>query len=188
MAVRPTMQYIINYVRELIGDPSSGGSFTDQQIQDRLDLGRLDIYSREIRAADEVSPDGTILWKHFEAPLPFWEEGATLQEIDGTPVAGATANYLLGHWDFASTRDSDILLVTGKVYNVYSVASSLLTLMVNDLRSNFNFTADGLTVQRISRISDLRAQATSMASQAWGWGWGSDRPTQIKLVRRDVRS
>lgn len=188
MAVRPTMQYLVDYVRDLIGDPSSGGVFSDQQIQDRLDLNRLDVYNKTICAADTLTSTGSYAWHDFFAPVGFWETDALLQRIDGPTLTADVSNYLLGNWHFNTALNVDEIVVTGRAYNVYSTCAKLCVSMQNELRTSFNsFTADGLTVQRVGRIADLRSLADDFSAMAWGWGWDDEITAQIRLVRRDIR-
>lgn len=183
MAVRPTMAYIITFVRELINDTSGTPKFTDQQIQDRLDLKRLDLYADPLKAADTLDTDGTIDWKDFYARLPFWETDFTIQKLGGTVVAPTTSEPLIGKFSYAVAQ-TEPLVITGRVYNVYGVASTLMTVWIAELRSQIqSWTADGTTVQRIGQIKNMQELAAQYASMAWGWG----NSTQVKLVRKDLR-
>ena len=185
MAVRSSMAYIITFVRELIEDPAGASQkFTDQQIQDRLDLNRLDLYQSDLREVDNLMTDGTIEWHDFFASYPFWETDYQIQKVNGVNVTANTAEPLIGKFHF-TTHQSTPLIITGKVYNVYGVASTLLTMWIAEVRSQIQmWTADGTTVQRIGQISSMQGLAAKYASMAWGWG----NTTQIKLVRRDLRN
>jgi len=66
VAVRPTMGYIIQFVRELLNDTNPATyKFSDQQIQDRLDRARLDLYRSPLKAADQMNSAGSIEWHDF---------------------------------------------------------------------------------------------------------------------------
>ncbi len=183
MAVRPTMSYLITFVRELINDPAGASQqYTDQQIQDRLDLNRLDLYASELKPADTLATDGTIDWLDWYARLPFWETDYQIQEIDGTNLTANVAEPLIGKFHFNTSQDSP-LVITGKVYNVYGVAATLMTMWIAEVRAQVqSWTADGTTVQRIGQISAMQNLAAKYFQMAWGWG-GS---TQVKLVRKDL--
>jgi hypothetical protein len=175
------MQYIIEFVREQIHDTDSE-QYTDQQIQDRLDMARLDLYSHKLCAADTLSSTGTYEWKDFYSKHGFWEEGTVLQAPDGTVLTPTTSEYLIGRWTFATHQNQLPMGATGRVYNVYGVCAKLLFQWENTLRNQFNFTADGLTVQRIAQVKDLHALGLTFQAMSWG-----SPGTQIKLVRRDIR-
>lgn len=185
MPVRSSMAYIITFVRELINDPAGASQkFTDQQIQDRLDLNRLDLYGDVLKSADTLDTDGTIDWKDFFARLPFWETDFFIQKISGVANAPTSSEPLIGKFTYA-TNQTEPLIITGKVYNVYGVASTLMTMWIAEIRGQIQmWSADGTTVQRIGQIKDMQNLAAKYAAMSWGWG----NSTQVKLVRKDLRN
>ena len=184
MAVRESMEYIIEFVRELINDPSGPNEqFSDQTIQDRLDMGRLDIYQECLRSADTRTSQGSIEWHDFFSRYGFWEEDYLIQIINGQHNPPDSAELLVGKFIYED-HQSQPLMITGRVYNVYGVSASLLTSWVATLRGQItSWTADGTTVQRIGQIRDMRNLSMDYANRAWGWG----NSTQVKLRRRDLR-
>lgn len=185
MPVRSSMGYLITFVRELINDPAGASQkFTDQQIQDRLDLNRLDLYADPLKSADTLDTDGTIDWKDFFARLPFWETDFTIQKIDGTTSTPNTSEPLIGKFSYTTTQ-TEPKVITGKVYNVYGVAATLLTMWIAEIRSQIQmWSADGTTIQRIGQVRDMQNLANTYSKMAWGWG----NSTQVKLVRKDLRN
>lgn len=181
MAVRASMEYIIAYVRDLIRDPAAE-KFTDQQIQDELDLYRLDLYAEDLKRGRSLVPGNKVEYHDFHSRFGFWEEDAFLQQAAGELVTPDDSNYLLGRWHFDVHQDKQ-LVATGKVYNLYAVASNLCTMMISDLRDQFNWTADGTTIQHISQARDLQNLARRYSEKAWGWG----NTGQITLKRKDIR-
>lgn len=188
MPVRSSMAYIITYVRELINDPAGASQkFTDQQIQDRLDTQRLDLYQDCLESADTLTPTGTIEWHDFFSDMGFWETDYVIQRTNGVnPGAPTTAEPLIGKWNWAANQVQP-LVITGRVYNVYGVASALLNTMIADERRQItSWTADGTTIQRLGQIRNLQNLSQEYAKRAWGWGRG--KYSQVKLVRKDLRN
>lgn len=185
MAVRPSMSYIITFVRDLVNDnPGASQQFTDQQIQDRLDLNRLDLYNSDLKSQDTITTDGTVEWHDFFARLPMWETDYVIQQIDGDLATPDVAEPLIGKFHYTAHQDEP-LMITGKVYNVYGVAATLMTMWIAEIRSQvMSWTADGTTVTRIGQIGAMQRLADKYFQMAWGWG-GS---TQVKLVRKDLRN
>ncbi len=185
MAVRPSMSYLITFVRDLINDTAGASQqFTDQQIQDRLDLNRLDVYIEDLREVDTLTSSGTIEWHDFFSRLPFWETDYLIQQLDGDTSTPNTAEPLIGKFHY-NTHQAEPLVITGKVYNVYGVAATMMTMWVAEIRSQVtSWTADGTTVQRTGQIRTMQDLASKYYAMAWGWG-GS---TQVKLVRKDLRN
>lgn len=184
MAVRPTMDYLIQYVRDLIDDQEDADPyFTDQHIQDRLDLNRRDLYMHELTPADTLVAGGKIEYHSFHSRWPFWETDVVLQNPQGTALTPTTSDTLTGHWYFSTAQTTLPVYLTGKRYDVYGACASLLTNLISRLRHEFNFTADGMTIQRIQQVRDLRDQAAEFKRMSWGSG----NATTIKLTRKDVR-
>jgi len=179
------MEYIITYVRELIHDPAGASQqFTDQQIQDRLDLMRLDLYRHPMCREDTTTSTGSIEWHDFKTGYQFWETDYVIQKINGPVAPPDEANPLLGRFHYDANQ-VQALIISGKVYNVYGVASGLVTTITGTLRNSVtSWTADGTTVQRLNQLKTLEDLAKSYAGMAWGWGNSS----QVKLVRKDLRN
>lgn len=184
MAVRADMEYIIAFVRELINDPSDGTpQFTDQFIQDRLDMHRLDIYQECLQPADTRTSTGDIEWHDWFSRYGFWEEDYLVQKASGPTATPDSVELIVGKFHYNAHQD-EVLIITGKVYNVYGVAAKMLTTWISILRGQIqSWTADGTTVQRIGQIRDMRNLSMDYSAMAWGWG----NTTQIKLRRKDLR-
>lgn len=185
MAVRPSMEYIITFVRELIQDPDDGTpQYTDQQIQDRLDLNRMDLYNDCLKPRDTRTTAGAIEWHDFFARLGFWETDFQIQEVNGTNKTADVAEPLIGKFHFNDHQPTP-LMISGKVYNVYAVAATLMTMWISSLKQQItSWTADGTTITRIGQIRTMSGLADDYRSMAWGWG----DYNQIKLVRKDLRN
>lgn len=186
MPVRSSMQYIITFVRELISDPAGASQqYTDQQIQDRLDLNRLDLYQSPLKEQETLQDDGTYEWHDFFARLPFWETDFVIKQPDGDTLTPDTSEPLIGKFHFTAHQEEVPLSITGKVYNVYGVAGTLVTMMIADIRNQVtSWTADGTTIQRLNQLKNLEDLSKIYAQKAWGWG----NYNQIKLVRKDLRN
>ncbi len=184
---RSTMADIIAFVRELINDPAGvDQQYTDDQIQMRLDLGRLDMYQLPLIPRDSLSVTGEIEYLDFYSGFKFWEDDYVLQKYSGPLGTPDVAEPLLGHWHW-NTSQEDSYIITGKIYNVYGAASTLLTNWIATIRSEIlSWTADGTTIQRSRQLSSMTALAAQYADMAFGWGGG--RANQIKLVRKDLRN
>lgn len=186
MAIRSGMQYLIDFTRELIHDVDVNGNeefFTDQQIQDRLDLHRLDAYILKLDSADTLSATGNIEWHDFFAPYPFWEEGAVVQQLGGSMRVADEIDYRVGKWTY-TVAETQPLYVTGRCYNPYTAGAKLAFQQEQELRNAFNFTADGMTVQRISQVKEAHQLATTLLQMGWG---GVGPGTQMRFERRDQR-
>lgn len=186
MAVREDMGYLIQYVRTLVDDHDEdpgGPYFTDQDIQDRLDLTRKSFYTHRLDAKETLVSGGTFEYHDYHAARPFWESDAVLQKGNGTTLTPDTSDWLTGHWHFNADQATDSVYITGKAYDVYGACAGLLSNLISRLRKEFNFTADGMTIQRITQVEDLNRQADMYRRMSWGLSNGS----QLKLYRSDIQ-
>lgn len=184
MAVRTSMEYIIEFVRTLIHDTDNTNyQFTDQEIQDRLDMHRLDLYQDCLRPADTLSATGYIEWYDFFSRYGFWEEDYLVQTSSGPEAVPDSVELLVGKFHYNDPR-TDVLVITGKVYNVYGVAAKLLATWIASVKGQIqSWTADGTTIQRINQVNAMNSLVETYLAMAWGWG----NSTQVKLRRRDLR-
>lgn len=185
MAVRITMDHLIKYVRTLIDDheeDTDGAYFTDQDIQDRLDLNRRNLYREPLIGSETLAAGGTTEYHDYHSTWPFWESSTILQDAQGTPLTPDESDFLTGYWHFDTDTELYCLYLTGRRYDVYGTCAGLLINLVSRLRKEFNFTADGLTIQRITQVRDLQEQAEMYRRMSWASG----NATQVKLVRKDI--
>jgi hypothetical protein len=178
MAVRATMATLIAHARELINDSGATPTLTDQQVQDKLDLNRRDVYNMELRFPDIIDTEGNVVWKDFYSRYPFWEDGYTLQGPNWNEVTPTTAEPLIGRWTFAESQLTPVY-ITGRVYDMYGACAQLLTLVEGQLRCTMNFSADGLSVQRLDQLANIRELRASYRKQAWF--------RTVRMVRGDMR-
>jgi len=178
MAARSTMATLIAYARTLINDVAAPQTLTDDQIQTRLDLNRFDVYTKELRFPDIIDTTGTVVWTDFFADRPFWEDGYLLQGPNWGIVVPSTSDPMVGKWTFATTQQTPIY-ISGKVYDMYGACAQLLTVIEGTLRATMNFSADGLSVQRLDQLANIRELRSQYAKQGW--------IRNVKLVRRDMR-
>jgi hypothetical protein len=62
---------------------------------------------------------------------------------------------------------------------MYTAAAKCLTMLESSLRDTMNFSADGLSVQRLDRLTNIRALRREYAAQGWF--------RTVKMVRGDMR-
>lgn len=179
MAVRSTMTTLIAFVRGLTNDATVPYTLTDQQLQDYLDLNRLDVYNMELQFPDMISVGGVVEWHDFYSQgYNYWEDGYLIQGPDWQVRTPNTSEPLIGRWTFIASQDTP-LYITGRSYDVYAAAVNALKQMESTLQCGIDFTADGLTVSRLQRIQNIRELRKTYTAQM--------RPRIVKMVRSDMR-
>ena len=100
---RAAMASIITLVRGLINDPAGASQqFTDDAIEDRLDLTRTYRLKEELTALAE--PAGTQL--KFQSAYRYWESDLSLTNPAGTVLSPTSSDPISGYFVFGSTQSA----------------------------------------------------------------------------------
>jgi len=197
MAVRATMNDLINLVRTMISDPAGASQqFTDQMIQDRLDSSRDDIRYESLQMAPSIvnttstSNIASVIFASFYSEYNWWEADVVLQGyLNGafwkvlTPVA---SDYITGLWQFETNEfvsgtvpgQFPPVFATGKVYDPNSASADLLEFWAASYARRFDFSSDGQSFKVSQASAGLQKQAEYYRRQA--------KPKVAKMVRHDV--
>jgi hypothetical protein len=125
MAARSSMAALITRVRDLINDPSGSPTWTDNQIQDVLDAGRVDYRYLRLAATPDWST-GAIRFLDYYAPWGDWEADYTFAQYYTTTVTPSTTEPIVGHITFATSTFPPVYIAFGKSYDIYRAAADLL--------------------------------------------------------------
>jgi len=197
MAVRATMNDLINLVRVMIADPAgTSQQFNDQQIQDRLDASRDDIRYESLQMAPSIvntastSNIASVIFSSYYSDYNWWEADGVLQGFLGgaywkvlTPVA---SDYITGLWQFETNEfvsgtvpgQLPAVFATGKVYDPNSASADLLEFWAASYARRFDFSSDGQSFKVSQASAGLQKQAEYYRRQA--------KPKVAKMVRHDV--
>ena len=73
MAARLTSALLIARLRRMIADsPGAGAVFTDDDLQDFLDLNRQEVRYLPLMPLETIGPGGVVQWRVFVAALGDW--------------------------------------------------------------------------------------------------------------------
>ena len=203
MAVRSTMGPLIAKLRLMIADPAGGSAqFEDQDLQDKLDESRDDIWYEPLRMAEAIVNAAStnnvpsMIFADYYSAYKWWEGDAVLQGnststhaawVVLTPVA---SDLIVGHWSF-ETADLPTLFssgtfpgqyppvwATGKVYDLSSAAADLLEFWAATLAGKYDVTVNGQTLRRSQLMTAKLTMAAYYRKQA--------KPKVAKMVRDDI--
>ena len=154
---RAAMASIITLVRGLINDPAGASQqFTDDAIEDQLDLTRTYRLKEELTALPE--PAGTQL--KFKSEHRYWESDVSLSDPAGTVLTPTSSDPISGYFVFGSTQSA--VYATGFTYDVYAAAAELLTLWAGRIEQDvLKFSADGSSYE----FSGVRDAKLRLAAQ-----------------------
>lgn len=168
MAVRSTMADFIARERQMIADPAGvNQTFTDQDIQDRLDANRDDVRYEGLAIAPSIVNTGSTnnqpqtIFADYYSKFQWWESDVVLQ---GQGIGGAAwvvltpvvSDYIVGHWQFeldplhTGTVPGQLppVFATGKVYDLNAAACELLEFWAATLAGAYDITVDGQSLRR----------------------------------------
>ena len=201
MPVRSTMTALITKVRLMVADPAGASQqFDDQTIQDYLDETRDDIRYLALSIAPTIANTAstsnqpeTIYADYYSDGYQWWESDVVLQGTNTTTgvswivLTPAASDYIVGHWQFELTPfvngtvpgQYPPVFCTGKVYDLNSVAATLIDLKVVALAAcSFDFSSDGQSFRRSQVIDALCKAADGYRRKA--------KPKVAKMVRHDI--
>lgn len=182
MAVRTTMSDLIAAVRDLINDPAAL-TFTDQQVQDKLDRTRDDVRYECMTAAPTLQPGAIFDWVDYYIQPGYWETDYTIQQGQFDYVTPLTEELIVGHFTLPNASGVTYgqippVFITGKVYDIYAAAADLLEMWSAKLALNFDFTADGQSFRRSQASQALLTLARQYRNKA--------KPLAVKARRTDL--
>lgn len=201
MAVRSTMTDLIAKVRLMIADPAGASQqFADQDIQDKLDELRDDVWYEPLRMAPAIVNAAStnnvpsMIFADYYSDFGWWESDVTLQGNSTSTHAAwvvltpVNMELLLSnaHFQFETAIFTSgtfpgqypPVWATGKSYDIYAASADLLEFWAATLAGKYDIVANG---QNLKRSQLLQAKLT-LASQYRMRA----RPRRAMMVRRDV--
>lgn len=179
MAFRTSMNNLVRRVRMLIGDhgENSPQVFTEQQIQDAMDLRRRRYRYAALEPVESIAPGGALTFLEYEACIGDWEEDAQIVDRSFNVLTPATKDYLTGRWTFASNQLPPVL-INGFRYDVYGAAADLLERWPILLTDSVDRTEGDVSWKN----SQARQQKLILAEQYRQKQW----PMTVQQVRSDI--
>lgn len=157
MTVRATMSDLISRVRLMVFDVSSA-TFTDQQVQDKLDECREDIRYELLMPRPTFINPGGIQYNDYYSARGFWEADEVIIWGDFTTRVPVTSDEIVGHWTFSNQLPP--LLIAGKAYDIYRAAADLLDYKIAALAATeIDFTSDGQSFHLSQQLTFLERRA-----------------------------
>jgi hypothetical protein len=176
---RSTMAEIIAQVRKLTRDPIGAATqFDDDDIQDALDNNRIDITTMELTPAPNIAPGGQVQYLRYYSDIGgAFEADYVLQWWNWAVITADSAELMIGVFHFNVHRLAPVF-ITGKLYDVYAAAADMLDMSLVSLKDAFDFSADGLSVNKSRAERVIPAIVERYRAQS--------RPVSAYLNRRDA--
>ena len=182
MAIRTTMATLVARIRVMISDPSGASAvFTDDTIQEVLDLSRVTVRYGILRCEPTLMPGGILSYTDFFADVGGWEDATatTLYSPSYAVLTPTVFDVITGHWSFTTTQVLPVFIV-GNYYDIYSAAADLCERMAATMARAYDFMSDGKKFSRSQMMTALLRMAATYRSQA--------RARTIPIIREDIDS
>lgn len=168
MTARVGMEYLIEYLRGLVQAGTAdyyvaGVPFwQDDQLQDRLDRHRTDIYRDELMPI-ETYEGGTLVYKTYRSRFRNLEGGTvhfTMQDAAGNPVTGGSVDFAMGIVTFADNQAGSARFINARSYNLNAAAADVWRAKAGHFSGGVvRWRTDGHEVVR----GNMASEATAMA-------------------------
>jgi hypothetical protein len=183
MPARETMTPLITHLRDLVFDTGNPATFSDEKLERALDLHHHVIEQTSLSPVREVSVAGEVEWKVWYTPFRWWENGYRLQDGSWALVVPTLAEPLIGRWSFADSQAGP-LYVSGRIYDMYAAAVTILDQWLAQLRNAYDFSTDGRSFSRSQQVTNLRDIRDQYRTKV-----GTNGPTSsgvVRMVRTDT--
>lgn len=158
MAVRPTMAALIARLRRSISDESAPAVFTDEALQEALDVHQTQARYLPLPGRQTYRPGGAVVWLDFYADRGDWEADVVLVDVGWNALTPATADLIVGHWTFTESQLA-VIYLTGKCYDLNGAAADVLEAWAAKVKLKHDFQDVNVRLHRSQQHAMLLAQA-----------------------------
>jgi hypothetical protein len=162
--------------------------WSDLQLQDILDLHRLDVIFEELQVVPTRGAGGALVYQDYRSAFGFYEATTggtaifTVQDATGAVVAstGYTPDYRRGQVQFSADQAGAIYYLTGRSYDLDAAAADVWRRKASHYANSFDFSTDNHSVSR----SQVYAHCLEMAKHYEGKS--ASAVEVVQMLRGDV--
>ena len=153
------MDALIHRARSLVADTDpSTQVFSDQEVQDLLDVRRTFVRYALLNPQRTVAPGGVVTYQDYFSATGFWEDDYQLVDRNYAPINNLvvpdTSDVISGHWAFSLNQYPPVWIL-GKTYDVYGTAADLLEQWAAKLKLNYDFNVQQTKYTRSQQVKQL---------------------------------
>jgi hypothetical protein len=180
MSARSGMANIILTLRGLCDASTADATigtvayWSDNQLQDILDMHRIDIWREPLAIIETYAGSGTIQYLDYQSEYTNWEETTGGSEIfivedsDGDFISSDdySVDYPRGHITFDADTLGTVYYLTGRTYDLNAAASDVWTRKAGLYASSFSFSTDNHRIDKGALINNAMRMASFYASKS----------------------
>lgn len=181
MAVRATMQDLIDRMRLLIGDPAGNDAYyTDEQLQERLDQRRTEYRYLSLIPLETIGQGGGVTYLEYRAARPDlfqsvlrtgraswlgdWEEDGTLFGADYGALSPSSSDWRRGAWTFSAHQPPPVTIV-GRRYDLPGAGADALEAWAAGLKTEYDVKSGDQTLARGMQAGRLLELAAALRAR-----------------------
>lgn len=176
MAIRATMENLVERTKRLIAEVTDCDVFTDDEIQASLDKRRLYVRYKRLRPLVTLE-NSQIKYYDFVSADKDFETDYKITDSIGTETAPDSADLINGYFTYNAAQDQ-IRYITGKSYDPYGSAADLLIQRAVSRSNRFDFYDGTISIKRSQEFENLIKAAKEYRRKA--------RVIEAVMVRDDV--
>lgn len=162
------MKYLVTKVRKNIGDIETHKQYSDDEIEQALDIRRRDISYVPLVARQHRTPTSYVYKKFYAEAVPgFWETDAEITDGQYAILTPDDFDPINGIWTFNTGRTSAIAYASGVIYDVNAVSADLIENWFASVKSDFSFTRGQRTFNRGEQLQSFKQAADMYRSRSW---------------------
>lgn len=153
---RTAMAGLIGQLRLLVHDPAGAEqTFSDDELQTFLDGHQTEVRYARLTSVETIQSGGTVVRLAYRAAAGWWEDSVSLVDGSYDALTPTSEDLQAGRWTFATDQPEPVYLV-GFCYDVQGAAVDCLTAWLAQLKTIYDFTADGATFRRGQQIQTIQ--------------------------------
>jgi hypothetical protein len=154
-----TVAHLVSFVRRTIGDKGLVPTFTNAEIEESLKATVTAATDYRLEpmyggAWEEAGQDG---WRTFYVPEKYWGTDITFKDSRDQLLTPQTSDPLNGVWVFVPNIKDGVVRMTGKTYDVYATAMTLIDEWIALVKLDYSFSRGSRSYQRNQQIDGLLA-------------------------------
>lgn len=162
------MQYLVTKVRKNIGDLATVKIFTDDEIEQQLDIHRRDIAYVPLVAVETRTPTTYSYKKFYAVETPgYWETDAEFVDGIYNVVTPTSFDAINGVWQFSSGLLSPNAFASGRVFDINAASADLLETWYAQLKTQFSFARGQRSFQRGEQLQAFKQSIDLYRSRSW---------------------
>lgn len=164
MTARTSLAAVITQLRLLVNDTDSL-MFTDDQLQDVLDLRAYLASYETMTPIESILPGGTVEYLAFQSDNQYYDTDAVLLDSNWNELTPTTSDFKMAYFTFTTSQELPVLIY-GWYYDMNGAAADVWDMKAAKYADGFDFSADGGSFSLSQKVKQAQDQAAKYRTSA----------------------